>query len=146
MGNTVESVNTTFVTQLALPRDFFGGDIVGDLGIEWSAENADRVEEVFQKLIDVDKVNFYLVEKTKGLIRSKTTVTVVDSEVNLKDQIAGRKVFIKNADIKALIDAGIASVATLEGVADFKPPSGKKATAKEAATNDTIALGPRAGG
>ena len=146
MGNTVESVNGTFMCRIALPRDFFGGMVEGDLGIEWPAENADRVAEVFQKLID-DGVNFYIVEKVQGTFRSKTTVSPVEGGDTLNEQITGRKVFIKNADIKALVDAGVASIATLEGVADFKAPAGKKAkTGAEAATNDTVALGQRTGG
>jgi hypothetical protein len=146
MGNTVDSVNATYTCRMALPREFFGGVPMGDLGIEWPVENIDRVAETFQVLIDKG-VNFYLVEKKDGLVRSKTTVTPVSGGDTLKQQIASGKVYIKNADIKPLLDAGIASIATLTGVGDFKAPSGKTAkTGKEAASNDTVALGQRQGG
>lgn len=146
MGETINTGKTEFICQLALPRTFFGGDVMGDLGLTWSAENVDKVVPTLQKLID-DGVNFYLVEKSTGLVRSKTTVHVVDGGATLGSTVKDGRVFIKNADIKALVDSGIASIATLEGVADFKVPKGAKAkTGQEAATNDTVALGQRTGG
>lgn len=148
MGSETPDVTTeTFMCRFALGRDFFGGDVEGDLGIAWTADNADAVAEKFQSMID-NGINFYLVEKTPGGSgRTKTTVTNVVGGDTLKTQLAAGKVFIKNADIKALIEAGVASLATLEGVGDFKVPTGQKAaTGAEAATHDTVALGQRQGG
>lgn len=146
MGETTDTGKTEFICQLALSRTFFGGDVMGDMALTWSAENADKVVPTLQKLID-DGVNFYIVEKSTGLVRTKTTVHVVDGGGSLANNVKDGRVFCKNADIKALIDSGVASVATLEGVTDFKAPKGVKAkTGQEAATNDTVALGQRAGG
>lgn len=119
----------------------------GDLGIAWEADKTNEVAAKFQVLIDSKEAEFFIVEKKKKLARTKTTARLVKGGTALLAELEGsnRKVYIRNAHIQALINSGITSLVSLEGVDEIVAIR-KCKDGMEAAQNNTIAQSPSGGG
>jgi hypothetical protein len=147
MGENVQDIAApeTFYTQFAVGRDFFEGDLYGDLTVSWAETHVDKVAEKLQKMMDEKGVVFFIVGKTTGLLRNKTTVTPVERD-KIKEQTGeGRKVWLKNEDLRELVASGICDLADVAGVGDIKGLR-VAASGQEAATNNTVAIKQKEGG
>jgi len=110
----------------------------GDLKIEWTEATHDEVVKAIQAKMD-QGVAFYILDPES---KAKTPPIV---QIDSTDAATNRQVYVRDPDIKNLVESGFASIASFAGVAELKTVARAK-TAEEAAQTDTVAVPPKKGG
>ncbi len=112
--------------------------IDGDLKIEWTEATHDEVVKAIQAKMD-QGVAFHILDPESK--PKSPSLMQIDNISN----VTGREVYVRDADIKNLVESGFASIASFSGVSELKTV-GRAKTAEEAAKTDTVAVPPKKGG
>lgn len=110
----------------------------GDLKIDWNDDNHEEVIKFIQAKMDAG-VAFHILDPES---KAKNPTLV---EIENTNQISGRQVYVRDPEIKHIVEAGFASIASFAGTPELKT-KGKAKTAAEAAAADTVAVAPKKGG
>ena len=110
----------------------------GDLKVEWNEDVNEEVLKFIQTKMDQGVAFHILDPKSKA---KKPPVMPIETIGEIKN----RQVYIRDDDIKNLVESGFASIAKFSGVSELKTV-GRAKTAAEAAATDTVAVPPKTGG